>query len=633
MHATKSTATLRSAPAGRRGPAVFAVVALLIVAGCGREASPEKDPRSVTSSRAAEESPGNEAADARARLAEYVGSAVCARCHADESQAYHAHPMSQSLNEAVRASPLEDYGQSAFSPQESVVYYAEKSESGVVHHEQRVEPDGKVLYDQAVAVAFTVGSGQRGRSYLINNDGRMYASPITWYSSPSHWNFSPGYAPDNNPRFERRVSDGCVSCHAGQVAVYGGDVNRFGEPPFPELSIGCERCHGPGREHVQYQSQSSSAAGRDPVVNPARLAGARRDAVCNQCHLQGRRRVVRTGRTEFDFRPGEFLGDNWVVFLKTAGVRDGTASAVSQVEQMYASRCWQKSEGALACITCHRGHDVPRGDETARVYRETCAGCHSDARAPCSEDLARRQAVMDSCLVCHMPKFPASDVHAAQTDHRILRKPAADTAGSPVPAPREVKPVLFQEPGAPVDRPEWDRARGIYLAERAAASGNSEPANEAVELLLAAVERSPRDVEGLYLLGRAHLKLQQPHRAVRAWKKVLEIQPRNEDVLEALAIHYHEVHDLPNARRYYERLLEVNPDRSYYYGRLAHVLGQLGETRQAIDMAEKCLVLNPSLVQTHAWLVEAYRSVGDQERAAIHQAILSRLSPERARKP
>ena len=125
----------------------------------------------------------------------------------------------------------------------------------------------------------------------------------------------------------------------------------------------------------------------------------------------------------------------------------------------------------------------------------------------------------------------------------------------------------------------------------------------------------------------------QPHRAIRAWEKVLAVQPRHEDVLEAMAIHYHESQDLTNARRYYERLLEVNPDRSYYYGRLAHVLGQLGEMRRGIDMAERCLVLNPSLVQTHAWLVEAYRSVGDEERAAIHQALLSRFAPERKKNP
>ncbi len=322
MCVTNPDLTLRPMPAFRREPALFAVVASLLLAGCGGEAPPGSEPPSGASRQAGEGSTGKRSADARPGAGQYVGSEACARCHADESRAYHAHPMSRSLSESARASPLEDYAQSAFSPLESVVYYAEKTATGIVHHEQRLDAAGRVLYDQAVPIAFAVGSGQRGRSYLINNEGRMYASPISWYSSPTRWDLSPGYAPDNNPRFERRVSDGCVSCHAGQVTVYGNDLDRFGEPPFPELSIGCERCHGPGGGHVLHQSGAQSGEGRDPIVNPARFTDARRDAVCSQCHLQGRRRVVRAGRTEFDFRPGEFLSDNWVVFLKTAGVRE-----------------------------------------------------------------------------------------------------------------------------------------------------------------------------------------------------------------------------------------------------------------------------------------------------------------------
>jgi hypothetical protein len=325
-----------------------------------------------------------------------------------------------------------------------------------------------------------------------------------------------------------------------------------------------------------------------------------------------------------------FLSDNWVIFLKTAGVKDGTAAAVSQVEQMYASRCYQQSQGALACISCHGGHDVPTAGQAGGVFREKCLSCHTGDAHGCAADLAHRQAVTaeDSCIVCHMPKFPASDVHASQTDHRILRRASAgtDVPAEPV-APRDLKPVLFNEPGAPVDGPEWGRARGIYLAERAAANRNTEYAKEAVELLAPTVNESPNDVEGRYLLGRAYMVLGQSRRAIRTWEKVLAIQPRHEDVLEALAAHYHEANDLAAARRYYERLLEVNPGRSQYYGRLAHVLGQLGDLPRAIELAEKCLELNPSLMQTHAWLVEACLMNGDQPRAAAHAAILKRFQP------
>jgi tetratricopeptide (TPR) repeat protein len=95
-----------------------------------------------------------------------------------------------------------------------------------------------------------------------------------------------------------------------------------------------------------------------------------------------------------------------------------------------------------------------------------------------------------------------------------------------------------------------------------------------------------------------------------------------------MAIDAHESQDFPRARYYYERLLQVNPYRSHYYGRLAHVLGKLGDIQASISVAEKCLELNPSLVQTHVWLAEAYRSLGNQERSEFHANRIKQFRPE-----
>jgi hypothetical protein len=75
----------------------------------------------------------------------------------------------------------------------------------------------------------------------------------------------------------------------------------------------------------------------------------------------------------------------------------------------------------------------------------------------------------------------------------------------------------------------------------------------------------------------------------------------------------------------------VNPYRSHYYGRLAHVLGQLGDVPAGIAAAEKCLELNPSLMQTHAWLEEAFRRTGDMERMNFHAAKLKQFQSSSAR--
>lgn len=562
---------------------------------------------------------------------QFVGSAACATCHAKETNDFHGHPMSISLVPATQESPLEDYSQSSFSSLPGVTYYAEKTPAGIFHHEKRVDGDGELIYDQAIPIDYTVGSGARGRSYLINHEGLLFVSAMSWYANTGKWDLSPGYGPHSHPRFERRASEGCLACHAGRSVVRENEPNRFAEAPFLEHSIGCERCHGPGKAHVAFRSKPVAPSAVDPMVNPASLVGAKRDAICNQCHLQGRRRVVRHGRTEFDFTPGMNLSDVWITYVKTEGVTDGVAAAVSQVEQMYASKCYRESDGQLSCIRCHDGHDTRKGDQVDRGFREKCMACHSPGKnVECSETLATRTATtsVDSCIVCHMPKLPAADVHAAQTDHRLLRRiPQDSPANAKHPSPmRERTPVLFVEPGVKVPANAIARARGIFLAEQSrSAAGSKSDAREAINLLIATIQAEPNDIEALYSLGMAFGQIQQNELMVQAWMKVVQLQPEHENALESLAIHFHEINDMPNARKYYEAVLKVNPYRSQYYGRLAHVLGQLDELQLGIETAEKCLELNPSLQQTHAWLEEAFRRTGDTERMQFHAHMVERF--------
>ena len=472
------------------------VLTSLIAAGCG---GPPKANSPEPGSGAAEA--GSSPLSVQSISQGYVGSAACSSCHAEEANAWHGHPMYKSLSPAIDADPVEDYEHASFSTADSLTYYVERTPTEILHHEKRVDAKGDVIYDQGVPIAFTVGSGARGRSYLVNVDGRMYVSPISWYSGPGKWDLSPGYEPGNHRRFERRISDGCASCHTGRVAIHGEQESRFLPEPFPEPAIGCERCHGPGKEHADRHTAGVVDSSPDPIFNPASVSDARRDAVCNQCHLQGLLRVVRSGRSEYDFRPGSYLSDNWIIFRKTAGVESGSAAAVSQVEQMYASRCYTQSGGALSCIGCHGGHSLPSGESYRDFYRTQCVGCHRTGSSECTEqpDL-RRAADNDSCVACHMPKVPAADVHAAQTDHRILRRPAT-TAQNASPRGlsfRDSPMVLFVEPGVTVPQMELSRARGIFLADQASAGGTEAQAKRAIDRLLETMKACPDDIESRY---------------------------------------------------------------------------------------------------------------------------------------
>ncbi len=607
----------------RTTPVRFSVLfAVLMIAGC-------KPDREVTQAAAASGKTPQAEAIAAMNSSHWLGSQSCRDCHAKYFELYQTHPMSHSFASIQKASRPENYDQSEFRTDPSLSYFVTSNEeSQVFHHEKRETKDGSVIYDQSVAIDFAVGSCAHGRSYLSNSEGRFYQSPITWYSRDQKWDLSPGYPREFHERFDRRVTHACVVCHAGRAIPHATDPDRFAAQAFGEMEIGCERCHGPGQDHVRLHREGNVSKEADPIINPGAMAPERLDAVCNQCHLAGERRVLKSGHTEFDFRPGMLLTDLWTVFVKRDALSDGAVGAVSHVEQMYSSGCYTGSERKMTCVACHDPHMVPPREQKHEYYRQKCIQCHAPGKSVCSEseEVRGRLPERDSCIVCHMPMFNASNVHSAQTDHRILRRQATRTEsdrGNAAPVRRKSELLVFEEPGAVRDPLELTRAQGIYLAERAYLGGESDSAKEAMRLLETDSKLFSNDVEVQFALGRAYYQDGQLEKAIASLKQAQKLSPNHEDVLQTLAALYHEAGKLRLARSAYEQLLKVNPTRSRHYGRYTHVLGQLDEVREGIEAAKRALELNPSLVQTHQWLVDAYTKRGNLEAARMHEQIVN----------
>src|SRR5207248_3744470 len=161
-------------------------------------------------------------------------------------------------------------------------YSIERRNGRVFHQETRRDPSGRIVARNEAEVQFVLGSGSQGLGYLIERDGFLFQSPISWYAHQRRWDLAPGYE-KQNPHFDRPVVSTCLYCHANRVEPVAGTINRYQPPIFRGHAIGCERCHGPGELHVR---RPTVVAGRDrTIVNPAALEASLRDAVCEQCHL------------------------------------------------------------------------------------------------------------------------------------------------------------------------------------------------------------------------------------------------------------------------------------------------------------------------------------------------------------
>lgn len=344
----------------------------------------------------------------------YLGTDSCVTCHQTQHQTYLLTSHSKS---AAWLDSVGDRKTSEFQHAISARRYKIQCSDGAMVHQELLD-DGSLV--NTVRQDLSIGSGLHAKSYLYQDDGFWAQSPLTWYEATDQWEMSPGYDRPFHLSFRRKVRSGCVFCHVGSIS--NEDANPF-TFEIKEVVIGCERCHGPGKNHVTFHQRqaaspnsSSGQAGEDSIVNPASLSRELSEAICQQCHLQGVAKVLVNGSDEWDFRPGTEITD---VRLDYQNYKETQSTAiVGHVEQMHLSECYKQTE-TLTCVTCHDPHQPhSTASETVQSYRAVCINCHQDDG--CNEDLQHRiDVAQDNCATCHMPAAETNVPHATFRQHKI----------------------------------------------------------------------------------------------------------------------------------------------------------------------------------------------------------------------
>src|SRR5689334_12642972 len=206
--------------------------------------------------------------------ADFVGNKSCAPCHAAIFRAYLRTPMAQSSGQVGTQDLKESFDRVDFRDDRGAFSYT-------------VSPDYRFEFTQqgarqpiagVRALAYFIGSGAAARTFLIDDGGFLFESPVTYYRQSASWKASPGFEGLDYPYLTRPVVPACLQCHASGIQANAGTLNGYATPPFLENGVSCERCHGAGSDHIARGAKMQS---------PAKLAPAARDSICAQCHLSG----------------------------------------------------------------------------------------------------------------------------------------------------------------------------------------------------------------------------------------------------------------------------------------------------------------------------------------------------------
>jgi predicted CXXCH cytochrome family protein len=350
----------------------------------------------------------------------YVGAAACAKCHAEESRKWAGSRHSKMLQRATAESVRGDFTRGTVQLRGLEYRLAHRDGAYFITESYLT---GK---PQEHRVDFTLGN-RRIQHYLTRlASGRIVVLAPSWDVLRKQWfhNFDIG-DPDESGEIEVQVwNKGCFSCHVSQEEKhFDADKDEY-HTTWLDFGTNCERCHGPGSEHVKaYAEKSGPAASAAPqIILQTRLDPARNTGVCAQCHsfrdifVQG----YTSGADYYDhFFP--ILEYSQPVDKDPAYWPDGRTRRFSNdAFGLWQSECFLK--GGATCLRCHvTAHEteIERSPQLRPDANALCTQCHQALAkdVPAHTHHAAASAG-SSCVECHMPRTVYS-IKAEIRDHSM----------------------------------------------------------------------------------------------------------------------------------------------------------------------------------------------------------------------
>ena len=337
-------------------------------------------------------SPGEVAEQSRdAGSARYVGSQACAKCHAQIYDRWKKTPMANVVRDP-------------------------REHPDAIIPELATNPFGKFAKSQ---VALVYGSIWKQRYFTKVGDD-YFPEPAQWIVGKHIWLpyfvpkgadwWAPFYPPDN---MQRPTGPTCDGCHSVDYNIHTKKV--------AEWNVGCERCHGPGGDHLDHPS-------RDNILNPARMDYVRASDTCIQCHSQGRPLQSPIEGKYYDwpvgYRVGLNLSDFWRLEDHTLGETsfthfpDGTAHKNRMQGNDFVQSVMYRR--GITCFTCHDVHGTDNYAQLRKPADKLCLDCHGplSPNGPRTATLEEHTHHKDGsagsqCIACHMPKIESEGVPGA----------------------------------------------------------------------------------------------------------------------------------------------------------------------------------------------------------------------------
>jgi hypothetical protein len=321
----------------------------------------------------------------------YAGAPACAGCHAEiyakQSVSHHARslrPLGE-VTEITSRVPFEMFDRSSGAKLTLVLGAGERLR--LMAHTGAAEDH--------LALDWAFGSGAKGITPVGRLDTGAFAeSRLSWYASTASLDLTTGatkFTPQTNSEslgrpLKKEELVECLGCHTT------GTSSDNLEPPRDNMGVRCERCHGPGAEHIMQNPKTPEKK----IFQPGTLDGVAQAQMCGVCHGM----------------PPDETNFQAIRFIQQA---PNTVRFPSQ--RLVLSRCFNETDNGLRCTVCHDPHADVAANRAGP--EKACISCHTAAARAHAKVCPVAKV---NCVSCHMPKQQVM-AHSAFADHwiRVVR--------------------------------------------------------------------------------------------------------------------------------------------------------------------------------------------------------------------
>jgi predicted CXXCH cytochrome family protein len=375
---------------------------------------------------------------AAATAADYVGSTACASCHADASGAWSASDHAQAWTLPGPTTVLGDFSGVVFVHGGKTTRFLREGDKFLIETDG---PDGQRRAYEVVGVA---GVDPLQQYLLSPEPGRTQTYDIAWDVQGKRWYpvFPDQVVPaDDGMHWTgpyKSWESRCAECHAtGYSRNYQPQTNRFA-PQMAEIGVGCEACHGPGSDHLDWARRASA---REPAATPLAvgltvdLSESQQTEVmqCLTCH--SRREAMQDGNP----LPGSSYHDAFSMTLLRQGLYHPDGSILDEVFEGGSFLQSKMNARGVRCSNCHEPHSASLRAEGNAV----CTQCHSPAGNPQFPTLPLKiydgaehhfhpeGSIGAQCVACHMIERTYMGVDTRRDHSFRVPRPDLAATGSP----------------------------------------------------------------------------------------------------------------------------------------------------------------------------------------------------------